>query len=285
MQLSTTVEALVTASEDPLPAGRIVELLQARCDQLAELGKNASEEETAELDSLKGIDEEAVLAAITELNQHYLADGRAFQMLERAKGWKLFTRPNFAPIVGHLFPGRKTERLSGPALETLSIVAYRQPITKAAIEAVRGVNCDAMIQKLLDRELVRIGGRAELPGRPLLYETTDLFFEHFGIRAIDDLPNAQELRKARLPDPEAEDAANGQDAAEPEKQLVLSAVGKKNEEEKSESQEPQPAPGDASSGETETPPQSDAGSETSETPPAADEAPLADQPTPESQQA
>jgi segregation and condensation protein B len=68
------------------------------------------------------------------------------------------------------------------------------------MEAVRGVSCDGMVQKLLDRDLIRIGGRAELPGRPLLYETTDLFFEHFGIRSIDDLPNASELRKVKLPD-------------------------------------------------------------------------------------
>ena len=110
--------------------------------------------------------------------------------------------------------------MSGPAMETLAIIAYRQPITKAAIEAVRGVACDGMIQKLLDRDLIRIGGRAELPGRPLLYETTDLFFEHFGIRSIDDLPNASELRKVKLPDPE-----EAKPAADPEQQLALSAVG------------------------------------------------------------
>ena len=105
-------------------------------------------------------------------------------------------------------------------METLAIIAYRQPITKAAIEAVRGVACDGMIQKLLDRDLIRIGGRAELPGRPLLYETTDLFFEHFGIRSIDELPNASELRKIKLP--EATEVA---DQAEPETQLALSAIG------------------------------------------------------------
>ena len=107
----------------------------------------------------------------------------------------------YGDFVRQLFPGRKPERMSGPAMETLAIIAYRQPITKAAIEAVRGVACDGMIQKLLDRDLIRIGGRAELPGRPLLYETTDLFFEHFGIRSIDDLPNASELRKVKLPEP------------------------------------------------------------------------------------
>ena len=85
---------------------------------------------------------------------------------------------------------------------------------------MRGVACDGMIQKLLDRDLIRIGGRAELPGRPLLYETTDLFFEHFCIRSIDDLPNASELRKVKLPDPE-----EVKPAADPEQQLALSAVG------------------------------------------------------------
>jgi segregation and condensation protein B len=106
-------------------------------------------------------------------------------------------------------------------METLAIVAYRQPITKAAIEAVRGVSCDGMIQKLLDRDLVRISGRADLPGRPLLYQTTDLFFEHFGINNIDDLPNASELRRVKLP--EANDSiALAEDG---EKQLALSAIG------------------------------------------------------------
>ena len=110
--------------------------------------------------------------------------------------------------------------MSGPAMETLAIIAYRQPITKAAIEAVRGVACDGMIQKLLDRDLIRIGGRAELPGRPLLYETTDLFFEHFGIRSIDDLPNATELRKVKLPEPDAPVVAD-----DSEQQLALGPIG------------------------------------------------------------
>ena len=107
-------------------------------------------------------------------------------------------------------------------METLAIIAYRQPITKGAIEAVRGVACDGMLQKLLDRELVRIGGRAELPGRPLLYETTELFYEHFGIRSIDDLPNATELRRVKLPEAPAESPAA-------ESQLALSATEPKPE--------------------------------------------------------
>ena len=143
-----------------------------------------------------------VILAIAALISTYEESGRAFTLIERPKGWKLYTRIEYGDFVRQLFPGRKPERMSGPAMETLAIIAYRQPITKAAIEAVRGVSCDGMIQKLLDRDLIRIGGRAELPGRPLLYETTDLFFEHFGIRSIDDLPNANELRKVKLPEPQ-----------------------------------------------------------------------------------
>lgn len=205
MDLSALVEALITASEDPLPAARIVELLHARA---AELTTHPAEPAAADpppadaaaIEALRAVDTAAVEQAVAALNQHYAHTGRAFQLLERATGWKLYTRPEFADVVALLYPGRRTERLSAPAMETLAIIAYRQPITKAAIEAVRGVSCDAMLQRLLDRELVRIAGRAELPGRPLLYETTDLFFEHFGIRSIDDLPNAGELRKMRLPE-------------------------------------------------------------------------------------
>jgi segregation and condensation protein B len=163
---------------------------------------------------------EHVVEAINTLNRIYQDSARSYTVLERPKGWKLYTRLEFGDFVRQLFPGRKPERMSGPAMETLAIIAYRQPITKAAIEAVRGVGCDGMIQKLLDRDLIRIGGRAELPGRPLLYETTDLFFEHFGIRTIDDLPNASELRKVKLPDPE-----EAKPAADPEQQLAFSAIG------------------------------------------------------------
>ncbi len=227
MQLSAIVEALVTASEEALPAPEIARLVRARAAEAEDLRQREIEDGGSPeplpdwLTHLAATEESHVLEAIQQLNQIYQQSGRAFALLERAKGWKLFTRAEYGDFVRHLFPGRRPERLSGPAMETLAIIAYRQPITKAAIEAVRGVSCDGMLQKLLDRELVRIGGRADLPGRPLLYETTDLFFEHFGIRTIDDLPNAHELRKVRLPEPTAETAA-----AQPvEEQLALSAVG------------------------------------------------------------
>lgn len=225
MQLSAIVEAILIASQDPLEAGEIARLVRSRVAEAEDVVRREIEDghEPAALPEwlvgLAATDGAQVIEAISRLNQVYLEQGRAFTLLERPKGWKLYTRAEYADFVRQLFPGRKPERLSGPAMETLAIVAYRQPITKAAIEAVRGVNCDGMIQKLLDRDLIRIGGRAELPGRPLLYETTEVFFDHFGIRSIDDLPNAVELRKMSLPEPVVPEAS------EVEQQLVLSALG------------------------------------------------------------
>lgn len=226
MLLPAIVEALLTASQEPLPTAEIARLIRARVAEAEDVGeRNREEGREAEslpewLAALAKTSEEQVLEAIQELNGSYEETGRAFSLVERASGWKLYTRADYGDFVRQLFPGRKPERLSAPAMETLAIVAYRQPITKAAIEAVRGVSCDGMLQKLLDRDLVRIGGRAELPGRPLLYETTDLFFEHFGIRSIEDLPNANELRKVELP--QAEEPVG---ESSTETQLTLAEAG------------------------------------------------------------
>jgi segregation and condensation protein B len=226
MQLSAIVEALLIASQNPLTSEEIARLVRARVAEADDTRLRETEDGKDVpglpdwLLALAATSSEQVAAAISELNQSYQETRRAFTVIERPKGWKLYTRLEYGEFVRQLFPGRKPERMSGPAMETLAIIAYRQPITKAAIEAVRGVACDGMIQKLLDRDLIRIGGRAELPGRPLLYETTDLFFEHFGIRSIDDLPNASELRKVKLPEPNEHPPA-----ADAEQQLALSAVG------------------------------------------------------------
>lgn len=226
MQLSAIVEALLIASQNPLTSEEIARLVRARVAEADDTRLRETEDgkEVPPLPdwllALAATSSEQISVAISELNQTYQETRRAFTVIERPKGWKLYTRLEYGEFVRQLFPGRKPERMSGPAMETLAIIAYRQPITKAAIEAVRGVACDGMIQKLLDRDLIRIGGRAELPGRPLLYETTDLFFEHFGIRSIDDLPNASELRKVKLPEPK-----DHPPAADPEQQLALSAVG------------------------------------------------------------
>lgn len=227
MHLSAIVEALLIASQDPLAAEELARLVRARVAEADDIRARESEDGRQPADlpewlsALAATSAEQVTEEITRLNATYTETQRAFNIIERPKGWKLYTRLEFGDFVRQLFPGRKPERMSGPAMETLAIIAYRQPVTKAAIEAVRGVACDGMLQKLLDRDLIRIGGRAELPGRPLLYETTDLFFEHFGIRSIDDLPNATELRKVNLPAPEDATPAKG----DPEQQLALSAIG------------------------------------------------------------
>lgn len=250
MQLSAIIEALLVASEEPLPSSEIARIVRARVaeaeDALAADNEsdNDSDQDVDhspdflpdELAALASLSDDAVTAAIVELNKQYESSGRAFLCTERAKGWKIYTHPDYAAFVRQLFPDRKPSRLSGPAMETLAIIAYRQPVTKASIEAVRGVSCDGMLQKLLDRELVKIGGRAELPGRPLLYETTDLFFEHFGVKSVDELPNSAELRTIKLPEPELEDDAENSDselAAENEdansqdieQQLALTSAG------------------------------------------------------------
>ncbi|MBU6327684.1 MAG: SMC-Scp complex subunit ScpB [Verrucomicrobia bacterium] len=210
MDLSLIVEALLIASSEALSADELARLVRSRVAEAEELHQHEiadggqAESAPGWLMALAAVDSVAVLQAIQDLNEGYRTSGRSFSLIERAKGWKFYTNPAYGDFVRLLFPGRKPERLSGPAMETLAIVAYRQPITKAAIEAVRGVSCDGMLQKLLDRDLVCIGGRADLPGRPLLYETTELFYEHFGIRNIDDLPNSAELRKVKLPEPPTE---------------------------------------------------------------------------------
>jgi segregation and condensation protein B len=146
----------------------------------------------------------------------YIQQDRAFQLVEKADGWQLASDPAFGPWVRQLFPGPKPARLSAPALETLAIIAYRQPITRADVEAVRGVTIDGVLQTLMERGLVKISGRAEVPGRPLLYDTTQLFLEHFGLRNLDELPNAEELRKRYLPVAPVPQAPPAEPAPEPD---------------------------------------------------------------------
>jgi segregation and condensation protein B len=156
------------------------------------------------------IRESDVRDALEELRAEVGASGRAYQVRENATGWLLCSAPGFAPWLRALYPEAKTQRLSAPALETLAIIAYRQPITRADIEAVRGVAVDGVMQTILDRGLIRIAGRAETPGRPLLYSTTQFFLDHFGLRHLDELPNAAELRHIPLPKaPSGEEPAEG----------------------------------------------------------------------------
>lgn len=156
--------------------------------------------------------EAEVAAALQQLKIEYIEQKRAFQIVEKAEGWQLVSDPAYAAWVSQLFPAAKPARLTAPSLETLAIIAYRQPITRADIEAVRGVAVDGVLQSLMERGLVKIAGRAELPGRPLLYETTQFFLEHFGLRNLGELPNAEELRKRYLPAAPRREDAKAKDA-------------------------------------------------------------------------
>src|SRR3954470_2755179 len=188
MSLTQVIEALIFAAQKPLTAR-----------ELAAAIKGAGSDDDLLPNEFAKATEAQVAAALEQLKIEYVQQSRAFQLAERAEGWQLVSDPAYASWVRQLFPAVKPARLTPPSLETLAIVAYRQPITSADIEAVRGVAVDGVLQNLMERGLVKIAGRAEVPGRPLLYETTQFFLEHFGLRDLDELPNAEELRTRYLP--------------------------------------------------------------------------------------
>ena len=199
-ELENIVESIIFASPEGASTKEIT-----RCVRGAVVTAREAHAENADevITRFADIVEPQVVAAIGHLNAIYEETGRAFCLVERPAGWRIMSRPEFSPWVRELFPDKKPSRLTPSALETLAIIAYRQPMTKSSIEAVRGVSVDGPISALMDRNVIRIAGRADLPGRPLLYETTDVFLEHFGIKTVDELPNASELRSVKLPEPEA----------------------------------------------------------------------------------
>ena len=146
--------------------------------------------------------------ALAELREHLDARGAIYQLQFTAGGWRLLTRPAYHPTLGQFFKQQSGKRLSRAALETLSIVAYRQPVTKADIEAIRGVGVDYAIGKLLERDLVAIVGRDAGPGRPLLYGTSPQFMDYFGLGDLADLPKLRELAPPENAIGEAPDAAS-----------------------------------------------------------------------------
>jgi segregation and condensation protein B len=189
MNLTRVIEALLFSAQKPLSIQELAAAIKGAEDDPTDGTPN-------EFARAKNAE---VAAALEELKVEYIQQSRAFQLVEKAEGWQLATDPGFGKWVRQLFPAPKPARLSAPSLETLAIIAYRQPITRADVEAVRGVNIDGVLQTLMERGLVKIAGRAEIPGRPLLYETTQFFLEHFGLRGLDELPNAEELRRRYLP--------------------------------------------------------------------------------------
>src|SRR6266699_1824057 len=188
MTLARVIEALLFSAHKPLSTKEIVDLL-----------RNAGAEDDFSPNDFAKVRPAEVAAAIEQLKVEYIQHQHGFQLVEKADGWQLASDPKYAQWVRGLFPAPKPARLSSPALETLAIIAYRQPITRADVEAVRGVTIDGVLQTLMERGLVKIAGRAEIPGRPLVYETTEFFLDHFGLHSLDELPNVEELRVRHLP--------------------------------------------------------------------------------------
>lgn len=192
--LHRIVESLLFASQKPISP-----------KELSSIFKGAAEaaKDNPSIACFAKVKRDQLEDAIQQLEKEYAETGRSFEVRESAAGWQLVTKAEFSPWLRQLFPENRQARLSAPAMETLAIIAYRQPITRADLEAVRGVAVDGVMQTILDRGLIRIAGRSDIPGRPLLYETTQHFMEHFGLKTLDDLPNAAELRKIPLPKAEA----------------------------------------------------------------------------------
>jgi len=146
----------------------------------------------AELASLE--DGTHARTTVKQLNKHLDDTGRAFRVEETGGGYIMLTRPKFAPWLRRLEHCPPEIKLSAPAMETLTVIGYRQPVLRADIEAIRGVACGEILRQLMERDLVRIGGRSEELGRPYLYATTRRFLRTFGLRSLNDLPRAESLR-------------------------------------------------------------------------------------------
>lgn len=197
MNAHQIVEAVLFASDAPLTADEI-----ARADS--------------------ELDEDIVEDALNFLRAEYDDAQRSFQIAQLAEGYQILTRPEFATYLERFDTVPRPSRLSGPALETLAIIAYRQPIGRLEMEYIRGVGASGVIRSLVDRRLIDVVGRAEGLGRPLLYGTTTFFLEHFGFNSLEELPRPEELPvllRDRVPlgpaEPEGDGDAAGEDSDTP----------------------------------------------------------------------
>ena len=198
LELKKIVEALMFSAERPLSPKEIRTIFAEATD----------EEHAGLTEPFRNCRETQIVAALDELKSEYDLQQRSFQLVEIAGGWRIVSRSEYAPWLKKLLDEARPHRLSPPSLETLSIIALRQPICRADIAAIRGVEVDGVIKTLLERDLITIVGKSEAPGRPMLYGTTQKFLEHFGLRDLDDMPKAAELRlqaaKLKTPEPKVE---------------------------------------------------------------------------------
>jgi len=227
MELKHILESILFTAQKPLTPKELRDLLGAA----AEHGDEAR--------PFKKTKEKDIEAALEQLRAEHETAARSYRLACVAGSWQFFSQPEYAPwVIATVGLKPRPPRLSQPALETLAIIAYRQPITRAEIEQVRGVAIDGVMQTLLERGLVEEVGRAEAAGRPRTYGTTALFLEYFGLRNLEGLPAADELRRIPITHPEALLTAEPGLATAPPDQLTLAEV----EQEKTPDATPAPAP-------------------------------------------
>jgi segregation and condensation protein B len=213
MELKFILESLLFSAQKPLSVKELREVLA-----------NAAEHEDADATakSLAKIKDGELTAALEQLAREHETAARSYRLACVAGSWQFVTQPEFAQWLRALVGVKiRPSRLSQPALETLAIIAYRQPITRAEVEQIRGVNVDGTMQTLMERGLVESVGRAEVVGRPNTYGTTALFLEYFGLRGLEDLPAADELRRIVVEKPPAPVTADPGLATTPPEQLKL----------------------------------------------------------------
>ena len=230
MELKLILEAILFSAQKPLSLKELRDVFSAAVE-------HAEGDETAR--GLKKIKESELTPALDELAKDHEAAQRSYRLACVAGSWQFVTQPEYAPwlkaLIGHRL---RPPRLSQPALETLAIIAYRQPITRAEMEQVRGVSVDGVMQTLVERGLIEQLGRAEVVGRPMTYGTTSLFLEYFGLRSLDDLPAADELRRIVVQKPEALVTADPGLATVPPEQLTLPTDETKPEGQAPKAEEP-----------------------------------------------
>lgn len=205
----SVIEALVFSSDEPISSSEIIKAIK---------GIDGEEIDVNENDVLESID---------GLNEIYNSENRSFQILKIAGGFTFGTKTDFAKYLGFLSSEKSKKRLSQAALETLAIIAYKQPITKPEIEAIRGVNTDYMMNTLLEKKLITISGRSETVGRPLLYATTNEFLVYFGLNKISDLPKPREI----------DEIMNDEDFIEQKRKIMMNLIEEVIENETNEGTE------------------------------------------------
>lgn len=194
MQLYLVLEAILFKSVKPLSADELLQVVRRTMRGRQEGEVELSEEEKGWLK----IDADDVRKGIDELDE--VLKTTSMMVQEVGDAYRLVTRPEYGEFIQQLLGEAKPQKLSPAALETLAVIAYRQPISRAEIEGIRGVAVGGVLETLIDRGIIQVAGRADVPGKPLIYETSVQFLEHFGLRSIEDLPNLEELRRVGIPE-------------------------------------------------------------------------------------